>query len=66
MALAEMLTTELQAGGELCTIPQDRISRMKRELSVTDVANPSRDAVERIGENLGTSTLVLGQVVPSA
>ncbi|HEV2349799.1 MAG TPA: protein kinase [Terriglobia bacterium] len=59
-ALAEMLTAELQVGGELRAIPQDRVSRMKQDISLTDVATLPRATLVRVQDNLGADSLVFG------
>lgn len=59
-ALSEMLTTELQAGGELRTIPQDRVSRMKQDMSLPGVAGLPSALLVRVQDNLGSDWLVFG------
>ena len=59
-ALADMLTTELAAGGRLRTIPGENVGRMKMELSLTDAESLARDTLAKVGKNLGTDTVLLG------
>jgi tetratricopeptide (TPR) repeat protein/TolB-like protein len=59
-ALAEMLTTELAAGGRLRTIPGENIGRMKMELSLSDAESLARDTLAKVGRNLGTDMVLLG------
>ncbi|PYQ08869.1 MAG: hypothetical protein DMF82_00595 [Acidobacteria bacterium] len=59
-ALADMLTTELAAGGRLRTIPGENVGRMKMELSLTDAESLARDTLAKVGRNLGTDTVLLG------
>jgi tetratricopeptide (TPR) repeat protein/TolB-like protein len=59
-ALAEMLTTELAAGGRLRTIPGENVGRMKMELSLSDADGLARDTLAKVGKNLGTDTVLLG------
>jgi eukaryotic-like serine/threonine-protein kinase len=59
-ALAEMLTTELGAGGKLLVIPGENIARMKRDLALPEEASYTRDSLQRIRGNLGTDMVVLG------
>ena len=60
IALADMLTTELAAGGRLRTIPGENVGRMKMELSLSDAESLARDTLAKVGKNLGTDTVVLG------
>jgi tetratricopeptide (TPR) repeat protein/TolB-like protein len=59
-ALAEMLTTELAAGGRLRTIPGENIARMKIELSLPEVESLAPDTLARVGRNVGTDLVLLG------
>jgi tetratricopeptide (TPR) repeat protein/TolB-like protein len=59
-ALAEMLTTELAAGGRLRTIPGENVGRMKMELSLSDAESLARDTLASVGRNLGTDMVLLG------
>jgi TolB-like protein len=59
-ALSEMLTTELQAGGNLRTIPGKSVSTMKRDLSLADVVNLPREVLDRVRSNLGAEMVLDG------
>jgi tetratricopeptide (TPR) repeat protein/TolB-like protein len=59
-ALAEMLTTELAAGGRLRTIPGENVARMKIELSLPEAESLAPDTLARVGRNLGTHLVLLG------
>jgi len=59
-ALAEMLSTELAAGGKLRTIPGENVARMKIELALADAESLAPDTLGRIRTNLGTDLVVLG------
>jgi eukaryotic-like serine/threonine-protein kinase len=59
-ALSEWLTTELQAGEHLRTIPAQRVARMERELAVSDADVTARETLQRIRANLGTELVVVG------
>src|SRR6266496_5326980 len=60
VALAEMLSTELAAGGKLRTIPGENVARMKIELALADAESLAPDTLGRIRINLGTHLVVLG------
>ncbi|HXK11057.1 MAG TPA: protein kinase [Vicinamibacteria bacterium] len=62
-AFAEMLTTELAAGGRLRTIPGENVARMKRELSLSDAESLAGDTLARVARNLGTDMVLLGSYV---
>jgi tetratricopeptide (TPR) repeat protein len=62
-AFAEMLTTELAAGGRLRTIPGENVGRMKVELSLSDAESLAKDTLARVGRNLGSDTVLLGSYV---
>jgi len=59
-ALSEMLTTELSAGGELRTVPGEKIAEMKRDLSLTEGDTYSKETLARIRRHLGSDYVVLG------
>ena len=62
-AFAEMLTTELAAGGRLRTIPGENVGRMKLELSLSDAESLAPDTLAKVGRNLGTTMVLLGSYV---
>ncbi|MBV9622685.1 MAG: winged helix-turn-helix domain-containing protein [Acidobacteria bacterium] len=59
-ALADWLTTDLSAGGQLRVIPTENVARMQIELGPLDVSRLSRDTLSRIGTNLGTDLVAVG------
>ena len=62
-AFAEMLTTELAAGGRLRTIPGENVGRMKVELALSDAESLAQDTLARVARNLGTDMVLLGSYV---
>jgi DNA-binding winged helix-turn-helix (wHTH) protein/tetratricopeptide (TPR) repeat protein len=59
-ALADWLTTDLSAGGQLRVIPAESVARMQIELSPLDLDRLSRQTLLRIGKNLPTDLVVVG------
>jgi tetratricopeptide (TPR) repeat protein len=59
-ALAEMLSTELGAGGNLRVITGENVARAKVELGLGDVDSLARDTLGRVRTVLGTDAVVLG------
>lgn len=59
-ALAEMLSTELGAGGALRVIAGEDVSRMKVELKIGEPESLARDTLAHIRTLLGSDTVVLG------
>jgi tetratricopeptide (TPR) repeat protein len=59
-ALAEMLATELAAGGKLRTIPAENVARMKIDLTLADADSLAKDTLRLVRSNLGTDLVVLG------
>ncbi len=59
-ALAEMLNTELAAGGALRLVPGEDIARAKRELPLADEDTLAKATLERLRENPGADVVVLG------
>lgn len=62
-ALAEMLTTEVAAGGQLRAIPGENVARMKINLSLPETDSYSADTLQRIHQNLNADEIVLGSYV---
>ena len=58
--LAEMLTTELGAGGNLRTIAGEDVTRMKADLGLPDTESYGGDTLQRIGKILGAEAIVTG------
>ena len=59
-ALSEMLTTELEAGGHLRTIPAENVARTKNDLRLADSDSLARDTLMRIRRSLGSDLIVVG------
>ena len=59
-ALSEMLTTELAAGEQLRTIPDETVARTKIDLGLADAESLSRDTWTQVRKNLGSDFVVLG------
>ncbi|HVS00953.1 MAG TPA: tetratricopeptide repeat protein, partial [Thermoanaerobaculia bacterium] len=59
-ALAEMLSTELGAGGNLRVINGENVARAKVELGLGDADSLARDTLGRLRTVLGTDAVVLG------
>jgi eukaryotic-like serine/threonine-protein kinase len=59
-ALADWLTTELSAGGQLRIIPSESVARMQVELSPLDVDRLDRQTLFRVGKNLAANLVVVG------
>jgi len=58
--LAEMLSTELGAGGKLRIIAGENVARTKLELGLGNVDSLARDTLARLRAQLGTDAVVLG------
>ena len=59
-ALAEMLSTELEAGEKLRLVSGEDIARTKLDLPLADVDSLSRDTLSRLHKDLDTDLIVLG------
>jgi DNA-binding winged helix-turn-helix (wHTH) protein/tetratricopeptide (TPR) repeat protein len=59
-AFAEMLNTELGAGGDLRMISGEDVARAKRELPLTDQDSLAKATLERLRINPGADVVVLG------
>lgn len=59
-AIPEMLTTELGAGEKLHLVPAEDVSRMKRELHLSNSSNLARETAVTAAKNLKADMLVLG------
>lgn len=62
-ALSEMLSTELAAGERLRTVSGENVSRMKRDLSLSDTGSYAQDTLARIRSNLSSDVVVFGSYV---
>jgi tetratricopeptide (TPR) repeat protein/DNA-binding winged helix-turn-helix (wHTH) protein len=59
-ALSDWLTTELSAGEQLRTIPEETVARTRIELSLPDVESLGKESLARVGKNLNTDFVVVG------
>jgi DNA-binding winged helix-turn-helix (wHTH) protein/tetratricopeptide (TPR) repeat protein len=59
-ALAEMLTTELEAGEKLRLVSGEDIARTKRDLPLGDADSLSRNTLAQLHKNLDSDFIVLG------
>lgn len=57
---SEEITTELAAGEKLRILPEEDISRVKRELSLPDADSLATHTLARVHQNLPTDFVVLG------
>lgn len=62
-ALAEMLSTDLGAGGGLRVVTGENVARAKVELGLGASASLARDTLNRLRTLLGTDAVVLGSYV---
>jgi len=59
-ALAEMLSTQLTASGQLRVIPAETVARMRVELALADFDSLSRESLAQVRRNLGADLVVVG------
>jgi eukaryotic-like serine/threonine-protein kinase len=59
-ALAEMLSTELEAGEKLRLVSGEDIARTKLDLPIADADSLSRDTLSRLHKDLDSDLIVLG------
>jgi tetratricopeptide (TPR) repeat protein/tRNA A-37 threonylcarbamoyl transferase component Bud32/TolB-like protein len=62
-ALAEMLSTELGASGELRIIASENVARLKVELGLEEADSLARDTLSRVRAILGSDAVVLGSYI---
>jgi DNA-binding winged helix-turn-helix (wHTH) protein/tetratricopeptide (TPR) repeat protein len=62
-ALAEMMTTEMAAGGKLRTIPGDSVARVRSDLNLTSPNNLAEAVLRHAGQNLGADLIVSGAYI---
>ena len=62
-ALAEMLTTELSAGGKLRMIPGEDVAQTRVNLSLPEMDSFNSATLRRIYQNLGSDFVVVGSYV---
>lgn len=63
-ALSEMLTTELAAGEQLRTIPEESVAQMKVSLAPPETDSYNKETLAKIRQILGTDKVVLGSYLP--
>ena len=61
-ALSEMLTTELAAGEQMRTVPDETVARTRIDLGLADVESLSRDTLTQVRKNLGSDFVILGSI----
>jgi serine/threonine protein kinase/tetratricopeptide (TPR) repeat protein len=59
-ALSEMLTTELAAGEQLRTVPEETVARTKIDLGLFDVESLAPAALKQVRKNLASDFIILG------
>jgi len=59
-ALAEMLTTEMGAGGQLRIVPAEQVARAVRALRVPEADALALDTLTRVRASLGADTVLVG------
>jgi tetratricopeptide (TPR) repeat protein/TolB-like protein len=59
-ALAEMLTTEMAAGGQLRTVAGENVARMKLDLALADADSFGRETLARIRNHSGSDLVIMG------
>jgi serine/threonine-protein kinase len=60
VALAEMLATELAAGGDIRTVPGENVARLKADLALPETDALAADTLARIRARLGADAVALG------
>jgi eukaryotic-like serine/threonine-protein kinase len=63
-ALAEMLSTELAAGGSLRLISGEDVARAKKELPLADAETLAKATLTRLRQNPGADVVVVGSYTP--
>jgi tetratricopeptide (TPR) repeat protein len=59
-AIAEMLTTDIAAGGQLRTIPGEAVALAARDLGLAEAEEPTKDGLARLKRVLGADFVVWG------
>ena len=59
-ALSDWLTTELSAGEQLRTVPEENVARSRIELALPEGDSLGKDTLARIGKNLNADFVVVG------
>jgi eukaryotic-like serine/threonine-protein kinase len=65
-AFSEMLSTELAAGGGLRLVPEEDVSRAKRDFRIGDADALSKSTLAKLHMNLGADLVVVGSCIPIA
>ena len=60
-----MLTTELAAGGQLRTVPDETVARTKIDLGLADVESLPPDTLTQVRKNLASDFVILGSYLDS-
>ena len=61
-SVAEMLTTELEAGNTVHTVPGETVARVKRELALPEGVTFGQDTLQRLHKALGCDYIVYGSM----
>jgi len=61
-SVAEMLTTELEAGDTVHTVPGETVARVKRELALQEGVTYGQDTLQRLHKALGCDYIVYGSM----
>ena len=62
-ALSEMLTSELAAGSQLRTIPEENVASLKSQFSLSQAEAYGKETLEHIHRILGSDIVILGSYV---
>jgi serine/threonine protein kinase/tetratricopeptide (TPR) repeat protein len=65
-ALSEMLTTELEAGEQLRTVPEETVARMKIDLDLSNVESLPPDTLRQVRKNLASDFIIVGSYLTDA
>jgi eukaryotic-like serine/threonine-protein kinase len=65
-ALSETLTTELAAGEQLRTVPEETVARMKIDLDLSNVESLSPDTLRQVRKNLASDFIIVGSYLTDA
>lgn len=63
-ALSEMLTTELEVGEQLRTVPGENVTQMKLSLSLPEADSYGHESLAKIHNSLNADDIVVGSYVP--
>ena len=62
-AFTQMLSTELERGGQVRIIPEEIVARAKRDLAITEKDGYARNTLRAVRDDLGTDYVVAGSYV---